>query len=61
MATEASWKDSIFRQREELARMLREPIALLGNKCAFACDGSHYMRHDELLAKGSTFWTGTPR
>jgi hypothetical protein len=31
---EPSWKDSIFRQREELARMLREPIALLGNKCA---------------------------
>jgi len=36
MAIEASWKDSIFRQREELARMLREPIALLGNKCASA-------------------------
>jgi hypothetical protein len=33
---EPSWKDSIFRQREELARMLREPIALLGNKCASA-------------------------
>ena len=31
---EPSWKDSIFRQREELARMLREPIALLANKCA---------------------------
>jgi hypothetical protein len=35
--------------------MLREPITLLGNKCAFACDGSHYMRYDELLAKGATF------
>ena len=34
MTLEPSWKDSIFRQREELARMLREPIALLGNKCA---------------------------
>lgn len=31
---EPSWKDSIFRQREELARMLREPLALLANKCA---------------------------
>ena len=34
MTMEPSWKDSIFRQREELARMLREPIALLGHKCA---------------------------
>jgi len=31
---EPSWKDSIFRQREELARMLREPLALLARKCA---------------------------
>jgi hypothetical protein len=31
---EASWKDSIYRQREELARMLREPIAGLAEKCA---------------------------
>jgi len=31
---EPSWKDSIYRQREELARMLREPIALLAGKCA---------------------------
>jgi hypothetical protein len=30
---EPSWKDSIYRQREELARMLREPIALLATKC----------------------------
>ncbi|MHB8455584.1 MAG: PDC sensor domain-containing protein [Acidiferrobacterales bacterium] len=30
---ELSWKDSIFRQREELARMLREPIAQLAQKC----------------------------
>lgn len=30
---EPSWKDSIFRQREELARMLREPLAQLVNQC----------------------------
>ena len=30
---ELTWKDSIYRQREELARMLREPIAQLANKC----------------------------
>jgi len=36
MTMEPSWQDSIFRQREELARMLREPIALLGHKCASA-------------------------
>ena len=30
---EPSWKDSIFRQREELARMLREPLGLLAKKC----------------------------
>ena len=29
----ASWQDCIYRQREELARMLREPLALLSNKC----------------------------
>ena len=27
------WKDSIYRQREELARMLREPLALLAERC----------------------------
>lgn len=26
----------------------------------FSCDGSHYMRHDEFLAKGATFWSGVP-
>ncbi|KPK67384.1 MAG: hypothetical protein AMJ84_13230 [Acidithiobacillales bacterium SM23_46] len=31
---ETSWKDSIYRQREELARMLREPIARLAEQCA---------------------------
>ena len=30
---ELSWKDSIYRQREELARMLREPLAQLVRKC----------------------------
>ena len=30
---ESSWKDSIYQQREELARMLREPLALLAEKC----------------------------
>ncbi|MHB8551384.1 MAG: hypothetical protein ACYDB8_10545, partial [Acidiferrobacterales bacterium] len=26
----------------------------------FSCDGSHYMRYDEFLAKGTTFWSGVP-
>jgi hypothetical protein len=26
----------------------------------FSCDGSHYMRYDEFLAKGATFWSGMP-
>lgn len=26
----------------------------------FSCDGSHYMRYDEFLAKGHTFWSGVP-
>jgi hypothetical protein len=29
-----SWKDSIYLQREELARILREPLAQLAGKCA---------------------------
>lgn len=33
-ATSSSWQDSIYRQREELARMLQEPLALLARKCA---------------------------
>lgn len=28
-----SWKDSIYLQREELARLLREPMALLAERC----------------------------
>ncbi len=30
---EPSWKDSIYRQREELAMMLREPLARLAREC----------------------------
>ena len=30
---EPSWKESIYRQREELARMLHEPLAQLAQKC----------------------------
>jgi hypothetical protein len=30
---DSNWRDCIFRQREELARMLREPIAMLAKKC----------------------------
>jgi hypothetical protein len=26
----------------------------------FSCDGSHYMRFDEFLAKGPAFWSGVP-
>ena len=26
----------------------------------FSCDGSHYMRYDEFLAKGPAFWSGVP-
>ena len=34
-----TWQESIFRQREELARMLREPLTLLASKCVPAwCD-----------------------
>jgi hypothetical protein len=29
-----SWKDSIYRQREELARILREPLTRLAERCA---------------------------
>ena len=28
-----SWKDGVYRQREELARMLREPLGLLADRC----------------------------
>ncbi len=32
----STWKDSIYQQREQLARLLREPIARLAEKCASA-------------------------
>lgn len=32
----ASWKDSIYLQREELARILREPMGQLAGRCASA-------------------------
>jgi hypothetical protein len=25
----------------------------------FSCDGSHYMRYDEFLKKGTEFWLGS--
>lgn len=25
----------------------------------FSCDGTHYMRYDDFLAKGASFWSGT--
>jgi len=31
-----TWQDSIFRQRAELAKMLREPLTLLAGNCASA-------------------------
>jgi hypothetical protein len=33
-SSQASWKDAIYRQREELAGMLREPLARLAEACA---------------------------
>ena len=33
-----SWKDSIYLQREELARILREPMAQLAGLCSPAWD-----------------------
>jgi hypothetical protein len=26
----------------------------------FSCDGTHYMRYGEFLAKGPAFWFGVP-
>jgi hypothetical protein len=30
--------------------------ALLMVSATFSCDGSHYMPHDEFLAKDTSFW-----
>ncbi|MGD9787590.1 MAG: hypothetical protein AB7U30_06520 [Sulfuricellaceae bacterium] len=45
-----SWKDSIYLQREELARILREPLARLAEKCAPAWGDRE--RLDEILLAG---------
>jgi hypothetical protein len=47
---ETSWKDSIYRQREELARMLREPLARLAEKCAPVWGDRGHL--DEVLLEG---------
>jgi hypothetical protein len=47
---EPSWKDSIYRQREEMARMLREPLALLASKCIPVWDDRD--RLNEVLLEG---------
>jgi len=45
-----SWKDSIYRQREELARILREPLAQLAERCAPAW--GERGRLNEILTEG---------
>ncbi len=45
-----SWKDSIYRQREELARILREPLAQLAERCAPAWGERE--RLNEILTEG---------
>lgn len=45
-----SWKDSIYLQREELARILHEPLAQLAEKCTPAWGNRE--RLDEILMKG---------
>jgi hypothetical protein len=47
---QTSWKDSIYRQREELARMLKEPLARLAEKCAPVWGDRG--RLDEVLLEG---------
>ena len=45
-----TWKDSIFRQREELARMLKEPLVLLSKKCVSEWGGRDQL--NKVLEKG---------
>ncbi|MBZ0092398.1 MAG: PDC sensor domain-containing protein [Sulfuricellaceae bacterium] len=45
-----SWKDSIYLQREELARKLREPLARLAERCTPAWGDRE--RLDEILVEG---------
>ncbi|MBU0593662.1 MAG: PDC sensor domain-containing protein [Pseudomonadota bacterium] len=47
-----SWKDSIYLQREELARKLREPLAYLAEKCAPVWDDREQL--DAILTEGFT-------
>jgi hypothetical protein len=47
---EPTWKDSVFRQREELARMLREPLALLARKCVASWGNKNQL--NEILLEG---------
>lgn len=47
---EASWKDSIYRQREDLAQMLREPLGQLAGKCVPAWGDRD--RLDAVLVEG---------
>ena len=47
---DSTWKDSIFRQREELARMLREPLTQLAKRCIPACDDRKQL--NEILQQG---------
>jgi hypothetical protein len=44
------WKDSIYRQREELARMLREPLAELAGQCVAAWGDREKL--DDILLQG---------
>ena len=45
-----SWQDSIYRQREELAQLLREPLARLAARCAPVWGDRE--RLDEILLEG---------
>ncbi len=45
-----SWKDSIYRQREELARILRDPLANLAERCAPAWGDREKL--DRILLEG---------
>ncbi len=46
----SSWKDSIYRQRAELAQMLREPLARLAERCAPGWGQREKL--DEILLEG---------
>ena len=45
-----SWKDSIYLQREELARILREPMAHLAARCSPAWGGREQL--NDILKNG---------